>query len=555
MFKKIDRLWVGLLVLALLWLLPGPAWAADDSVYALRDSARIYTVINTVEVANQSRRPIRNIRLEVPLSSNESVHWQDVLGEELSPQPERIERDADGRRTAHYYIEELAPGERLELVQRVAVQNWCVTYDITGNIAGLDSTLELVDMEKYLNPSADINSDAEEIISFAQSAAAASANPYLQARLLFSTVGNRLAYLDSVDDFAGVEPAGHSALAAFLRGYGSCVDYANLYAASLRAVGIPARVCGGYLYDPTARLDSSFYSKNGHLNADRLRHNWVEFYIKGVGWLVADPTIVWQRELDNLDTEPEPTMHLVDWTRFANISNNARLIYTCDYLPDNNSISYSYQGAAPLFTYSSELALYSVLSPFRDLDGHWAAGSVMSLYYSKPPLVNGVSANYFGVNENLTRAQLAALLNRVLDKAEQPTAEEKLQVGNRAYTDIGPEHWAYSEVYRAAGRGIISGYPDGTVRPDAYVTRAEAAVMLARVLGEGSPGGLGAAAYQDMQDYGWAAASVAELSRLGLMNGVAKDSFAPGKFMTRGEGAAVIDRWLQSDIYYEKYSK
>lgn len=544
-WRNSAAFWFGLFLFVMCVFPAVPVRAADDSVYALRDSARIYTVINTVQVSNQSKRPIRNIRLEVPLASSESVHWQDVLGEELSPWPARIQQDADGRRIAYYHIEEMAPGQQISLVQRLAVQNYCVTYDISS----LDSAATLPDLGAYLAPSADINSDAPEIISFAKSAAAVSANPYLQARLLFYTVGNRLVYLNS--DFDDDENPGHSALAAFLRGYGSCVDYANLYAATLRAVGIPARVCGGYLYDPTAQLDSSYYSASGHLNADKLRHNWVEFYIRGVGWLVADPTINWQpADMDDLEGERAPMAHLVDWSRFANISNNARLIYVGNYLPDNNSINYSYQGAAPLLAYTSELALYSVLAPFRDLDGHWAADSVLRLYYSKPSLVNGIANNYFGVNENLTRAQLAALLNRVLDRIE-PDAE--VTVGNRVFKDITSAHWAYNEVYRAVGRGILSGYPDGTVRPNAYVTRAEAAVMLSRVIGSAAADSSAAAVYQDMQGYAWAAPAVAELRRLGLMTGVSKSSFAPAKYLTRGEGAAIIDRWLQSDIYYDKY--
>ncbi len=525
------RFWLAVLLAALLPALflacPAAARAADE--YVQRDGGRIYTVINTVRVENRSARPIHGINLAVPLASNQSVHWQDVLGEELSPQPDSIEQAADGSRLAHYYIDELPVGQSVELVQRVAVQNYCVSYDVSS----MDGNLPLNGLDAYLAPSGEINSDAPEIISFAQAATAASGNPYLRARLLFSAVNNHLKYDNQ-------ERESHSALDAFHSGSGNCVDYANLYAACLRAVGIPARVCGGFAYNPDA-VQNNVLSASGHINADVLRHNWVEFYIAGVGWLVADPTFSYTAE--------SVGGQMIDWARFANIVNANRLIYTCEYLPDNNSVSYNYQGAAPLISYGSELALYSVISPFSDLNNHWAAESVLGLYYSTPQLVNGLSANYFGVNERLTRAQFAALLNRVLDRVS-PESDNAL--AERLYTDLATGHWAYEDIYRAAARGILSGYQDGTVRPDAYITRAEAAVMLNRAVGGGADGL--PLVYADMQEgYVWARAAVANLSALGIMNGVGADSFAPDKLITRGEGAAIIYRWLQSDAYYEKY--
>ena len=180
--SRLRRLTLGvsLFVLVLLCLLSRPvlAWADD---YVQRENGRIYTVINTVRLENRSSRSIHNINVEVPLASDQSVHWQDVLGEELSPQPERIEQAADGSRMAYYTIAELAPGQTLDLVQRVAVQNYCVSYDVSS----LDAKVPLNDFAAYLAPSEEISADAPEIISFAKSATSASANPYLQARLLF----------------------------------------------------------------------------------------------------------------------------------------------------------------------------------------------------------------------------------------------------------------------------------------------------------------------------------------------------------------------------------
>ncbi|MBQ3180978.1 MAG: S-layer homology domain-containing protein [Firmicutes bacterium] len=517
-----------LMLLAVMVLFrPSVVWAADD--YVLLEDGNNFTVINTVDVANRSGRPIKSIYIRVPLTSNESVHWQEVLGEEFYPQPQTIEVAEDGSRTAVYYISEMQAGDKLQLVHRVAVRNYCVSYDVSG--AG---TAEIPqELSVYLQPSADINSDAPEIVAFAGQAVASSANPYLQARLLFAAVNERMTYDNS-------PRSNHSALAAYNIGSGNCEDYANLYVAALRAVGIPARVCSGYLYGEEARTNSNYLSDSGHINGAMLRHNWVEFYIPGTGWLVADPTSA------NITDHTQDT--LVDWDHFARILDSGRLVYTCDYFPDKDIISYEYQGAAPLLNYTSELALYSVVLPFSDLAGHWAAESVLGLYYHTPQVLRGVSENYFGVNQYMTRAELATMLNRVLDDVA-PLASWPYV----AYSDLSGTHWAYNEISKAVARGILTGYPDGTVRPDALVSRVEAAVMLSRVIGGSADDA--DLPYNDLPavGYGWARDEVANLHSLGIMNGIRADKFAPQQLMTRGEGAAAVYRWLNSPVYYDRY--
>lgn len=531
MRRKFYVWWLAVCAAVLLWAVALDAWAADEQVQ-LADGEN-FTVINTVEVRNRSGRPIREVYIRVPLASDESVHWQEVLGEEFSPRPEEIVISEDGTRTAVYYINELAVDQSLRLVQRVAVRNFCVSYDV----GAADGGAVPEQLTAYLQPSADINSDAAEIMEFTAQAVTSSANPYLQARLLFAAVNEHLTYDNS-------PRSNHSALAAYNIGSGNCEDYANLYAAALRSAGIPARVCGGYLYGEEARTDDRYLTDSGHINAAMLRHNWVEFYISGIGWMVADPTAAFISDtggaaLDGL---------LVDWDRFARIVDSKRLIYACEYFPDKDIISFDYQGAAPILKYTSELALYSVVLPFNDLAGHWAAESVLGLYYHTPQILHGLSESYFGVNEHLTRAELVTMLNRVLDAAEPLTSWP-----DTSYSDLSSGHWAFNEINKAVSRGILTGYPDGTVRPDALVSRVEAAVMVGRVIGGMADADI--LPYDDLPavGYSWARANVANLHALGIMNGVAAARFAPQQLMTRGEGAAIIYRWLNSPVYYDRF--
>lgn len=528
------RRWLAMLLLAVLFtaLCAGMALANDvlkQNEAVTRDNGDIYTILNTVNLQNRSLNPIYNINVAVPLAANESTVWQDHLDEEFSPMPQKITEDEFGRRTAHYFIKRLDVGETMQLIHKTAVNNFCLTYDVSGMTEGEPTE----DLAQYLQPTEDINSDMAEIVDFAAQATSSTANNYLKARLLFAAVSSYMTYDNG-------ERASHSAATAYRTQSGNCEDYANLYAACLRSLGIPARICSGYLYGQEAQTDSTYLSPAGHINADKIRHSWVMFYIDGVGWVVADPTSGEDKNADGL----------ADWSRFAHINEENRLIYTGDYWANNNSIKYSYQGPAPIISYSSELALYSLISPFADVVNHWAADEVIHLYYQTPRLVQGVSDKYFGVNEYLTRAEMVTLLNRVLD-ISQPLSDG--QTNSIAYNDLSPDHWAYNEIIKGVSRGLVNGYPDGGVHPNAKISRAEAAVMLSRIIGGEDITAV--SSYDDVgpEQYAWAAPAIANLRDKQIMRGVAEDTFAPSQLMTRGEGAAIIYRWLNSAAYADAY--
>lgn len=522
---------------AVLYLAGGDVARAETGLSA----PQAYTVINTVQLENRSVRTIYNIRLQVPLANVDDVSWQFVLGEEFSPSPVGITVDEAGRRVGHYVIRELKSGQTVQLVQRVAVQNFCIAYDI--DVADMLAGDVPDDVAPYLVATADVNCESAVISDFAAANSSSTTNPYLKARLLFAAVNNYMTYDNSDWD-------SHSAVSAYYRKRGNCEDYANLYAALLRAEGIPARVVSGYLYGSEAQRSSSYVAPSGHIDADKMRHSWVMFYIGGVGWLPADPTFSY-----TADSAEGEGGSVVDWSRFARITHSSRLVYTGNQLADNNLISYEYQGAAPLISYSSEMALYSLISPFADIVNHWASDAVLGLYYHQPRLVTGLADGYFGVNDILTRAELATLLNRVLDSVDGTVGVfNEVCRGVGTYSDLRAGHWAYDEVNRAVARGIISGYPDGTVRPDARVTRAEAAVMLARVTGYMARTPLEhPLTYGDIGGYDWALAAICGLYNTGLMRGVDAEHFAPQQEMTRGEGATVIYRWIKSEDFKERF--
>ena len=108
---------------------------------------------------------------------------------------------------------------------------------------------------------------------------------------------------------------------------------------------------------------------------------------------------------------------------------------------------------------------------FSDVsDGQWHNKAISTM--AKLGIVKGRRADRFDPDASITRAEFAAICARFNTKPVENSS---------SFSDISG-HWAENEIERAAAFGWISGYPDGTFRPDACITRAEAMTMINRVL-------------------------------------------------------------------------
>ena len=108
---------------------------------------------------------------------------------------------------------------------------------------------------------------------------------------------------------------------------------------------------------------------------------------------------------------------------------------------------------------------------FADVvDGQWFNKAVSTM--AKLGIVKGRSAESFAPDAPITRAEFAAICARFNTKSTNTSD---------SFSDISG-HWAEAEIERAVAFGWIAGYPDGTFRPDTYITRAEAMTMINRVL-------------------------------------------------------------------------
>ena len=111
----------------------------------------------------------------------------------------------------------------------------------------------------------------------------------------------------------------------------------------------------------------------------------------------------------------------------------------------------------------------------------------------------------------------------------------------KKFTDISTSTWCYKYVTELASANVISGYSNGTFRPNAPITRAEFAAICCRFeqLTDG------AAAFTDVPASHWAAKSIAYAATRGWVTGYADGTFKPGNNITRAEVAAVTCRLLE----------
>ncbi|MFB5674116.1 immunoglobulin-like domain-containing protein [Paenibacillus terreus] len=114
---------------------------------------------------------------------------------------------------------------------------------------------------------------------------------------------------------------------------------------------------------------------------------------------------------------------------------------------------------------------------FSDLEGHWAVSAIQSAYAQG--WIRGVSSGAFGPDDRLTREQAMVILTN----AAGTTAASSGQSLTDSFADGNQvSGWAASALQQAVAAGWVHGYPDGTLKPAATISRGETAELLIRAL-------------------------------------------------------------------------
>ena len=135
---------------------------------------------------------------------------------------------------------------------------------------------------------------------------------------------------------------------------------------------------------------------------------------------------------------------------------------------------------------------------------------------------------------NITRAEVATIFFRLLT---DDVRDENLTKTNR-YSDVAATSWYNTAVSTLSSMGIITGYPDGTFRPNAAITRAEFAAIAARFDNDGDKT---AAKFSDIATH-WAKDEISIAYNNGWITGYPDGTFGPQRDITRAETATMINR-------------
>lgn len=148
----------------------------------------------------------------------------------------------------------------------------------------------------------------------------------------------------------------------------------------------------------------------------------------------------------------------------------------------------------------------------------------------------GYADGTFGPECNMTRAEVTTMFARLL--TEQIEADKTY---SSTFNDVAKNCWAANYIGYMQQFGIVTGYEDGSFRPDAPVTRAEFAAIASRFekLTQGS------ASFTDVPDTHWAVKYINFAATRGWVTGYEDGTFKPEHSITRAEVAAVTCRLLE----------
>ncbi|QGU00692.1 S-layer homology domain [Candidatus Syntrophocurvum alkaliphilum] len=224
-----------------------------------------------------------------------------------------------------------------------------------------------------------------------------------------------------------------------------------------------------------------------------------------------------------------------------------------DNIPNNNS---RIRGEIELDKQKLPKIERLILPKFRDIGGHWAEEDIKKLYSLD---VFKDDSQFFLPDVPMSRMDFTRAIIRSCDiEIEDPEENTRFrrqeEPEESPFVDIQTEDSNYLYVREALNRGIINGVSEERFDPDGELTRAQAIVILIRVLGfehnAPTPG-----YYTNFNDDAhipdWAKDSIYVASEIGLVQGDSNNRINPNQTMTRAEASTMIIRFLnflESDL-------
>lgn len=183
------------------------------------------------------------------------------------------------------------------------------------------------------------------------------------------------------------------------------------------------------------------------------------------------------------------------------------------------------------------IAPLSYGASFNDLGAYkWAEPSIQNMALNG--FVGGFKDGSFKPEATLSRAELVSIINKMNGFTDEASI---------SFKDVTEKHWAYKEINRAVQAGYVSGFSDGTFRPNDPVTREQIATILNNLYHLEN-----AAVSNPIKDLNkvssWAVQSVVNVVANGIMGGYPDGTFGSKGKITRAEGAVALNKIVINDI-------
>jgi hypothetical protein len=166
-----------------------------------------------------------------------------------------------------------------------------------------------------------------------------------------------------------------------------------------------------------------------------------------------------------------------------------------------------------------------------DVKSHWAKQTFITAF--EKGIINGYADGNMRPDEPITRVQFATMLVRALGLKSSSTGitfTDKLDIPD----------WAAGQMASAVEAGILTGYEDGSLRPNVLINRAEMTTMLMRAF-HVNAGNQKDSSFKDADSIpDWAQSFIAKAAELGIISGYEDGSFKPMNGATRAEALTAL---------------
>ena len=116
------------------------------------------------------------------------------------------------------------------------------------------------------------------------------------------------------------------------------------------------------------------------------------------------------------------------------------------------------------------------------------------------------------------------------------------------FTDVTPQFWAYNSITKMTKEGFMSGYKNGTFKPNDPLSREEAASLFSKMIGE-PPSIMLASSFTDITSDRWSSLAIESVARANIISGYGDKTYRPEQYMSRQEFAVVADKYLHYQGY------